>query len=789
MHMHKWKLIGLAATAIIVLAIPLSVVKFNHRQSALGKQAADIAAEFVGSEKCKACHQPEYKLWKGSHHDHAMGEASEKSVLGDFNDTVFEHRGISSKFYRREGKFFVHTQGPEGKMGDFEITHTFGWFPLQQYLVPFSGGRLQCLPIAWDSRDKRWYHLYPNDPPDPTDWLYWTNAAQNWNGMCAECHSTNLKKNYDLRTDSYKTTWTDINVGCEACHGPGSRHLKWAELPDMARPAVKNYDLAVKTSGLGSRALVELCAPCHSRRAILGDYTHAEPDLLDSMLPSLLTEGLYFADGQILDEVYVYGSFTQSKMYHRDVRCSDCHNVHSIKLHKEGNALCLQCHRAGEYDTQAHHFHKKKGEKGDPIKSADGKVLFGVGTGAECIQCHMPGRYYMGVDYRLDHSIRIPRPDLSLAIGSPNACNRCHVDKTAKWSDEAVTKWYGPGRRPHYGTIIAAGRRQEAGARESIIRLAGDPLYPVIVRSTALALLGAHSPGEDLDRLLAQALMDPEALIRRTALDHLNLTDPRRRVELAGPLLYDPVKAPRIQAASMLAGEPSRRLPPDRQAMFQAALREYIAAMEYSGDFVFGRFNLGNLDVELNRPQAAIENYRAAIKIDDQEYPAKVNLAMLYDRLGRKGEAETLLREVVSAHPQVYDAAYSLGLLLAEQQKYAEAALYLEKAAAGLPRQARVHYNQGLLLQMLKRDAEAEGALKRALSLEPQNIDFLYALAEFYFKRGKIFLAEQMAEKMVASDPSRRLGHELLEAIQKEIRSTKSEIRNNSKTKNPKENK
>jgi len=149
------------------------------------------------------------------------------------------------------------------------------------------------------------------------------------------------------------------------------------------------------------------------------------------------------------------------------VRCSDCHNVHSIKLHKEGNALCLQCHRAEEYDTKAHHFHKKKGEKGDPIKSADGKVLFEVGTGSECILCHMPGRYYMGVDYRLDHSIRIPRPDLSVAIGSPNACNRCHVDMTAKWSDEAVSKWYGPGRRSHYGTILAAGRRQEAGAAKA----------------------------------------------------------------------------------------------------------------------------------------------------------------------------------------------------------------------------------------------------------------------------------------------------------------------------------
>jgi tetratricopeptide (TPR) repeat protein len=766
--MFRWKLIGLAATFLIVVTIPLSVLKYGYRQSVPPKRGAGVTAEFVGSEKCKSCHQPEYNLWKGSHHDHAMAEAADNSVLGDFNEAVFQQHGIQSKFYRKEGKFFVHTQGPEGRMGDFEITHTFGWYPLQQYLVPFPGGRLQCLPIAWDSRDQRWYHLYPDHPPDPSDWLYWTNAAQNWNGMCAECHSTNLRKNYDLKTDSYRTTWTDIDVGCEACHGPGSRHVKWAELPDMARPAVQNHELAVKTSMLGSRALVELCAPCHSRRAILGDYTHAEADLLDSMLPSLLTDGLYFADGQILEEVYVYGSFTQSKMYHREVRCSDCHNVHSIKIHKEGNALCLQCHRASEYDTKAHHFHKKKGEKGESIKSPDGRALFEVGSGAECIQCHMPGRTYMGVDYRPDHSFRIPRPDLSADLGSPNACNRCHVDKTAKWSDEAVTKWYGPGRRPHYGTVLDAGRRQQAGSREDLINLAGDPLYPVIVRSTALALLGAYPPGEDLDRLLARVVSDPEALIRRTALDHLNLTDPRRRVELAGPMLYDPVKAVRVQAASLLAGEPSRRLSPERQAVFQAALREYIAAMEYSGDFVFGRFNLGNLDVELNQPQAAIENYRAAIKIDDQAYPAKVNLAMLYDRLGQKKDAETLFKQVVASHPRLYDAAYSLGLLLAEQQKFAEAAVYLEKAAAGMPERARVHYNHGLLLQTLNRDREAEGALKKALSLDAHNLDFQYALADFYFQRGMYALAAEMAEKIIAAHPSQRIGHELLEAIRRQ---------------------
>ncbi|MBW2285199.1 MAG: hypothetical protein JRF65_11435, partial [Deltaproteobacteria bacterium] len=423
--MKSWKVTGFIATVIIVLSIPVYVLKIHY--FGISQVKPEAPATFVGTEICATCHKREYDRWKDSHHDHAMEVATQETVLGDFNNARFEYFGAVSRFYRRDGRFLVNTQGPEGKMGEFEITHTFGWYPLQQYLVPFPGGRLQCLPIAWDVKKSQWYHLNPSAPVDPRDWLYWTNAGQNWNGMCAECHSTDLKKNYDIRKNAFQTTWSDIDVGCEACHGPGSRHAAWAELPDMARPPVKNYDLIVQSSRIGARELVELCAPCHSRRAALGDYTHAEPDLLDSMLPALLTEELYFPDGQILEEVYVYGSFTQSKMYHRDVRCSDCHDVHSAKTIREGNALCLQCHRAGEYDTAEHHFHKKKGEKGDPVRSREGAVLFEVGSGAECVQCHMAGRVYMGIDYRPDHSFRIPRPDLSMKLGVPNACNRCHM--------------------------------------------------------------------------------------------------------------------------------------------------------------------------------------------------------------------------------------------------------------------------------------------------------------------------------------------------------------------------
>ena len=763
--MRNWKITGIIATFIIVISIPVYVLKQKYY---LASVAPLSPPAFVGAQKCAECHQSEYNNWRGSHHDLAMDETNDSTVLGNFDDAVFERFGVTSRFYRKDGRFFVHTQGPAGEMGDFEIKYTFGVYPLQQYLVPFPAGRLQCLPIAWDVKEKKWYHLYPDAPIDPTDWLYWTNAGQNWNGMCAECHSTNLKKNYDFASDSYRTTWSQIDVSCEACHGPGSDHVKWAELPDMARPFAENYRLLVKTSGIDSREQVELCAPCHARRAILGDYTHAEPDLMDTMLPSLLNEDLYFSDGQILEEVYVYGSFTQSKMYARDVRCSDCHDVHSIKTVKDGNALCLQCHRADIYDSRAHHFHKTKGAKGEPIKAGDGKVLFEVGTGAECARCHMPGRHYMGIDYRPDHSFRIPRPDLSLKLGVPNACNRCHQDKSLQWADDFITKWYGPGRRGHYGTIIDAGRQRLPASAANLTRLAADPLFPVIVRATALSLLGTD-PAAISGQIFELALTDDEAMIRRTAVDRLNAADLKKQTALLASMLYDPVKAVRIEAARRMAEISDPKLDANQQKHYQTALKEYQESMEYSADFAFARYNLGNLYVNLDQPNKAIGHYQGAIRIDNQFYPAKVNLAMLYNQMGRNDETEVLLRDVAAAQPELYEVQYSLGLLLAEMKKYAEAVGHLEIAAKGMPGRARVRYNLGLLLQQLKRDKEAETALLAALEIEPDNLDYLYAAADHYLKRGKLIQARNLAEQMVAKHPHNSIGHNILNYINERL--------------------
>lgn len=758
----NWEITGLLAALIIIVSLPVyyfSVVKNTETPN-----VTDTEASFVGSIECQDCHKLEYDKWEGSHHDLAMDVANENTVLGDFNNTEFTLHGITSRFFRKDGKYFVHTNGPGGEMGDFEITHTFGWYPLQQYLIPFPGGRLQTLHIAWNSKENFWFRVPPEGPIEPNDWLYWTNAAQNWNGMCAQCHSTNLKKNYDPDSGTYNTTWSDIDVGCEACHGAGSRHVEWAQMSDMARPEVSNYELTQQTSDITSREHVELCAPCHSRRGAMGDDTHAKADLLDNYLPSLLTENLYFPDGQIQDEVYVYGSFTQSKMYRHDVRCSDCHDVHTIKLVKEDNELCLQCHRATQYDTKDHHFHKQAGEAGDAILSAEGETLFEVGTGALCVQCHMPGRVYMGADYRPDHSFRVPDPVLDETIGAPDACLRCHVDKDSQWSQNSVHEWYGPGQRSHYGTVIARARQGDPDVAPDLLQLAGDLLYPVNVRATALSLSAAY-PGTGTTQAMEIAMMDEEALMRRTAVSAIFVPEPAQLAKLIAPMLYDPVKTVRIEAASRLSGEMAKLLDDEQQKVFEVVLQEYVTAMEYTADFAGSRHNLANLYSVTDRPEDAVKQYEQAIRIDDRFYPAKMNLAVLYSQRGQNDKAEKLLREVVRDEPELYDAAYSLGLLLAELQNYTEGVKYLEIASKGLPERARIHYNLGLIYAFQQKMAAAEDELRAALSLEPQSLGFQYGLADFYLKSGQFEKARPIAEDMASMHPENPIGEQMLNFI------------------------
>ncbi len=730
----------------------------------LAVSAASAADSFVGREVCASCHQAEAESWRGSDHDLAMQEATEGSVLGDFDNASVAHYGVTSTFTRRDGKFFVSTDGPDGKLHDYEIAYTFGVYPLQQYLIAFPGGRFQALGLAWDSRPaaeggQRWFHLYPNEDIPAGDPLHWTGPNQNWNFMCADCHSTNLRKNFDLTENAYQTTWSEIDVSCEACHGPGSRHVAWAQQPEGAAPDA-THGLAVgfrdpgggiwmadpaaatakRSSPRQSIAEVETCARCHARRReISSSYSYGHP-FLDTHMPDLLNADRYHADGQILDEVYEYGSFLQSRMFQMGVTCSDCHDPHSLKLRADGNAVCGQCHQPATFDAESHHHH--------PLNSA----------GAQCANCHMPTRTYMVVDVRRDHGIRIPRPDLTVAIGTPNACNNCHSDKTAEWAAAAVTNWYGEGisAKPHYGTAIDAGRRGQLGADQALNALIVDGSEPAIVRATALSLLPqftANVTREMINAYLA-GVGDADPLVRAAAVDAFAPFAPEERLSVIGALLADPVRAVRISAARMLAAVPPQSMTPQQQAAFESAAAEFVDAQMASADRPEAHVTLGSFYADRAQADAAEAAYRTALRLDPAFVPALVNLADLYRAMQRDADGEPLLRQAVTIDPGNAVARHALGLLLLRMQRLNDAMPELAQAVQSAPGNTRYAYVYAIALHTAGQSPEALRVLRTAHETRPADADVLIALTTISRDTGDLAAAKDYAAQLLHAAPN-----------------------------------
>ncbi len=581
---------------LMVLAAVVSVRFVASRPRA-------TAATFVGARACARCHAAQYQSWRASQQAVAMQDARGTAVLGQFDSTRFTSAGITSVFFRRGDRYVVNTEGEDGLPHDYEIRYTFGVWPLQQYLVELTRGRVQALRLAWDARaavdgGQRWFSLDLGVRVGPNDQFHWTGPENNWNYMCADCHSTAVRKGYDARDSTYHTTYAEIDVACESCHGPASEHVRWADGSRWWRGAddgVRNRlterqgvrwirdsaaPTAYRSTPRATDREIETCAQCHARRSHIADGYTAGAPLLDYYLPLLLFNGLYHSDGQQEDEVFTYGSFLQSKMYAAGVTCSDCHDPHSGKLRLSGNAVCAQCHRSAKYDTPEHHFHK-------------------VGsTGSTCVSCHMPDSAFMLIDRRHDHSMRVPRPDLSVTLGVPNPCTRCHSDRDAGWAAAKVRTWYGhvPSGYQHFATAFAADDRGDPHAADSLVRVLDDSTQPPFVRASALARLAGHPGPIALEHARAR-INDSHPLMRLAALQVLETVAPSARM-VAIPLLRDSLRTVRQSAAWVLAPVSASIAGADRRA-FERAASEFIDSQEYNADRPMNRQLLAAFYIQL----------------------------------------------------------------------------------------------------------------------------------------------------------------------------------------------
>lgn len=733
----------------------LSVVAWLMAPYAL---AGELSPAFVGSASCIGCHENEAAAWKGSHHAAAMSIATAANVRGDFNGASLQSHGSRARFLREGDSFIVETEGRDGKTARFAISHSFGVEPLQQYLVRFDDGRIQALPWAWDTRAKEmggqhWFHLYPDQPMPSADPLHWTRPMQNWNYMCAECHVTGLAKNYDAATDRFDTRMAETGVGCESCHGPGAGHVDWTKTRDtqlahkgFASAHAKRAAIAwtpdprtgspMQSAPHAEGDEVELCAHCHARRGQIAEHWRPGEALENTHAPALVTAGLFEDDGQMKDEVFNDQTFKQSLMYAKGVVCSDCHDPHSAKLRLARAEICSRCHEPERFASSAHTGHE-------------------AGRGApDCVACHMLTRTYMVVDARHDHSFRIPRPDLSITFGTPNACNDCHKDKPASWAAQAVEKWHGARRKGFQSWTEALHRAQrgEPAGRALLLELASKPQTPAIVRATAISE-AQRFPARAVEEATRKALNDPDPVVRMAAARALSSLPIEQRWRNAAPLLADPIRAVRIEAANALAEQPLDGLSPAEVGRLEGAWSEYEAAQRLDADRPEARANLGTFYLRRGKPAAAEAEYLAGLKLEPGAPPLAVDVADLYRRQGREDAAEKALRDSLAAWPNAGATHHALGLSLIRQKRYNEARDALARAVQLAPEEARYAYVEIVALRSLGRDDETRVALEQAQRRFPFDPDLLQLQLQDALQQSNVERAGVIAQMLSELTP------------------------------------
>ena len=696
--------------------------------------AADAHPGFIGSGACIGCHQQQGEDWLGSHHDLAMQAVTPDTVLGDFDNASFTYGQVTTTFFRKDGGYWVRTDNAEGELEEFPVAWVFGVYPLQQYLLPTGQGRLQALTIAWDARPQseggqRWYHLYPDTVITAGDPLHWTGPYQNWNTRCAECHSTDVQKAYSANEKRFDTRWAEVDVGCEACHGPGQSHAELAKNQQLEGAIHRGFATSLAARGswvwddgaaiahrsepLDNNRQIDNCARCHARRSTLGDY-HYGADLLDTHRLATIEEPLYWPDGQIRDEVYVYGSFIQSKMHQAGVVCSNCHNPHSNALHAEGNAICAQCHAPARFDVSSHHRH--------PVAS----------PGAQCVNCHMPAQVYMGVDARRDHSMRIPRPDLSLMTGSPNACTQCHTEQSASWALDALREWgvkLGSPRR-HPAMALRQAQQQDIRSLPALKGIVDDSTQSTLLRASALEHFGSLRPPE-LPQTAGMLLSSEDALLRASAVRASAALSPQQRFLMLRTLMDDPVLGVRMAVAEQLADAPINELRPKDIAALDVLFKEYETTQSQHLDMPSIQVQLANYWLARGDAGKAETALREALRINPQLEVGVVNLADLLRAQGRDEEAKALLLEGIAASPSPGTLYHTLGLLEIRQGQPEAAMTALSEAARLESNGSRHRFVYAIALHDTGKPREAVTLLETVNRERPGNPEVLSVLVNY----------------------------------------------------------
>lgn len=713
-------------------------------------QGVENEYAYVGTETCGSCHTKELNAFKLSDHYHAMDTLSKVTVKGNFNNSSFVYNGDTAFFYKRDSFYYVKTVDTAGLMKEFKIKYTFGWYPLQQYLVQLSKGRIQVLPFCWDAREKekggqRWFHLYNKERIAPDDELFWMGINQNWNYMCADCHTTDFKKNFSLTEDKFNSTWKESRVSCESCHGPGSGHISWAKTKNKstlykgfsislaAKQVTWTYSaskgMLMPQTIIKHDTLIETCARCHARATRFTDrYKHGE-SFLQSHIPSTLDTINYYIDGQIKQEDYEYGSFLQSKMYAAGVTCTHCHDAHTMKIKSAGNKLCTSCHSENKYDVYEHSRHKTGGE------------------GASCTGCHMPVTTYMVIDNRLDHSMRIPRPDQSLLTKAPNACNKCHKDKSVQWAAQQFQGMYGKKiiSQKNYASLMYDISRYVKESSPSLQELLQSNQYPAIVKATALEQYGSFTQPE-IFQIVLEELKNKDSYMRLNALKALRNYPPDNVQGHIEQLLYDKVITVRIEALN-LAAPLYKRLSEEDAKQFTKVKNEYLSQQEQMSHRPEGFFNRALFWSTINENLQAEALYKESIKRFPKFVPSYTNLFELLRLKGNEAEVRKWIDTGLQRNPKSSYMHYALGLWFVRNKDNMNGMVELEQAVKLEPSNVQMAYGYAIGLFSTGKRRQAIDLLESFTGKYGNHAQVLEALASMYSDIGNAGKAEEYKKK------------------------------------------
>jgi predicted CXXCH cytochrome family protein len=699
---------------------------------------------FVGSATCGECHVDEHAAWSESHHALAMQPATGISMLGAFDGQVLRHGPEQVRPIHDASGFAFEVRTGAAAPSTLRVTHAFGVAPLQQYLVDLGRGRLQAFTWAWDSRPaptgQRWYFLYPQDSGEMGSRLHWSGVAQNWNHQCADCHVTAFSKGYDPAVDAFDTRYSEVGVGCEACHGPGLAHVAWARLPEATRAATPEPPMPIDTRDAvggafafadgdpiarrtigahGASDDIDRCGACHARRSPLIEGPTLGIALHDAYRVATLDPGLYFANGLMDDEVFNVGSFLQSRMHEAGVGCGDCHEPHGGRLRAEGNAVCARCHLPDTFDVPAHRGH------------AD------VPAATACTTCHMPTRTYMVIDARHDHAFVRPDPEEATRVGAPDPCIGCHVERTPAVLAAAIDGWRRPGARARrsFADALHAGRTWTVDAGDRLRAIVDDSDQAAIVRASAWQLLAPRIAAADAGRLRAAAV-DADPLVRSAIAPTLAAWPDPEGAEGLARLLDDPVRSVRFAATAVIVARPDLARDPRLVAHWPAALGAYRASLALDQDRPEALAALAALDARGGDLAGAEALLRRALDMDPRATSASVNLGEVLRARGDAAGALALLRAAVARNPDQPELQHALGLAevrAGEPERALAALAAAERLAPGQPRLAYVH---ALAVHDLHDADRGLAALEAAHRRFPGYLPLIHALERLARQRG-----------------------------------------------------